>query len=225
MNASTDPTWFLNSGAYLFIGSSTWRTVFGELSSNDPWRTEYVFENPVDTDNGFHPQNIFRLVSIGTWQNVEQTLYFRIAKTNLSASPNRNESNGVLLFSNYADADNLYYAGIRVDGTAIIKKKINGNYYDLDQETIYPGVYDVNSSPNLMPQNVWIGLRTVTKTLPGGSVSIDVYIDKNGSGSWTQAAHGIDDGSDGGPALSGGHAGIRTDFMDVEFRQYSEQGI
>lgn len=224
MSQSSDSAWFLDSGAYFIMGNGIARTVFGELASNDPWRREYVDENPVDTDNGLHPQNIFRLISKNSWHNVDQTLYFRINRINLSTSWNRNESNGVLLLSGYRNQDNLYYGGIRVDGTSIIKKKINGDYYDLDQREVYPGNYDRTTSPNLLPLGKWIGLRTVTKALSSGDVSIDVYLDNDATGSWIQIAHAIDDGSEGS-VFTSGNVGVRTDFADVEFKQYLQQSI
>jgi hypothetical protein len=59
-----------------------------------------------------------------------------------SNSIHRMASNGVLLFNHYLDGDNLYYVGIRVDGSAIVKKKKDGVYYTMESKRVFPGKYD-----------------------------------------------------------------------------------
>jgi len=49
-------------------------------------------------------------------------------------------------------------------------------------------------------------------------------VDADGTGNWKLAAESVDDGM-GGPILESGHGGIRTDFMDVEFRDYDIREI
>lgn len=224
MQESSSPYWWLNSGAQLSISSSTGRTVYGELPQYSKWRIAYAAANPVDTDNGYHPQNIFRLVTRSKWQNFVQSMSFQVGKLNLSSSANRNASNGVLLFNRYQDSNNLYYAGIRVDGTAVIKKKINGTYYTMVQRPFYNNgsPYNRDTNPNLIPIQKWIGLKSEIKTNPDATVSIKFFIDRDKTGNWVLAAEAIDDGrSYGGNAiLNEGFAGIRTDFMDVEFDDY-----
>jgi hypothetical protein len=224
MGASNNANWWVSSGAYFYSANNIGNTILGALPASDPRRTIYAVSNPTDTDNGYHPQNIFRLVTRNHWKNFQQQVYFRIKKVNLSSSSNRNESNGILLFNRYQDAFNLYYAGVRVDGAAVIKKKIKGTYYTMAYDPIFPGhEYDRESSPNLLPLNSWIGLRTVVKTNTNGSVSIDLYTDIGKTGNWKLAASATDNNKEfGGKAFSkNGHAGIRTDFMDVEFKEYS----
>jgi hypothetical protein len=218
----TTTPWWINSGGQMLIEMGRGKTIQGSLPALSAWRVLYAANNPVDTDEGYHPQNIFRLVQTGIWKNFAQEGYFRIAKMNMSESPNRNASNGVLLFNRYVDSNNLYYAGIRVDGTAVIKKKKNGSYYTLAQKAVFTGTYDHDLKPNLLPLNTWLGLRAVIATGAEGSVIIDLYMDKNWTGTWTKILSATDDGiTKGGSTISsGGHAGIRTDFMDVEFDQY-----
>lgn len=224
MSESSSPHWWLNSGGYMKINSNgRGSTNLGSLPSTDPWRILYAKNNPVDTDLGLHPQNIFRLITKNKWGNARQETYFVIKSDNLSESSNRNQSNGLLHFNRYQDGSNLYYTGVRVDGSAIIKKKKNGTYYTLAEvKGVYPGSYNRTSSPNLLPKNKWIGIRSDVTNLAGGKVEIKVYIDKGWSGNWELVASAIDDGSKyGGSAITqGGYTGIRTDFMDVEFDNF-----
>src|SRR3989344_2193628 len=216
---SSSPYWWLNSGAKLIISNGKGKTVQKELSPDDKWRLIYLSSNQIDTDNGYHPQNIFRLITRSKWQNSQEIAYFRITRDQLSLSPNRDAHNGLLLMSRYQDGNNLYYSGIRVDGNAIIKKKINGVYYTLASKKIFPGVYDRTLNPSLLPKNTWIGLKAQVNNT-GGKVDIKLYMDKNRTGNWTLIAEAKDDGRYGSPILNEGYAGIRTDFMDVEFEDF-----
>lgn len=222
MNESLSQYWWVNSGAFFIKKDGVGKTLFGEIDTDSKWQSAYVKHNAVDTDTGIHPQNIFRLVTRSKWQSFTQEVYFEIAKLNMSASANRDVSNGVLLFNRYQNGDNLYYTGIRVDGMAVIKKKINGEYYTMAQKPFYDGVYNRNSNPNLIPMQKWIGVKSEIKTNFDNTVNIKVFIDKDKTGNWLLAATATDDGKSygGAPILSEGYAGIRTDFMDVEFDDY-----
>ena len=223
INETPSPYWWLNSGGQLFLKDHVGKTVQGELDKSNEWRLHYATSNPLDTDGGYHPQNIFRLVLRSQWQNFQQEVYFKIDTDNLSASPNRNASNGLLLFNRYQDGFNLYYTGIRVDGYAVIKKKIKGVYYTMSYKPFINGsAWDKNSNPDLLPKNTWIGLRSEVKTDPDGIVDIKLYVDNGKTGNWILVAEAKDDGKTygGGAILNEGHAGIRTDFMDVEFSDY-----
>ncbi len=225
---SSSKYWWVNSGGYMKIENGKGSTIKDSLKSIDPWRVVYSLSNPKDTDSGYHPQNIFRLISEKKWLNARHEVYFVARKDNLSTSSNRNQSNGLLLFNRYKDSDNLYYTGVRVDGSAIIKKKKNGIYYTLAEiQGIYPGNYDKNSSPNLIPKNKWVGLRSETMNIAGGAVEIRLYVDKEWKGEWELVAKTIDDGKKyGGSAFtSEGYTGIRTDFMDVEFENFRSKDI
>ncbi len=220
---SSSPYFWLNSGAKLIIKGGRGMTIQGDLPTNDYWRKLYSSSNPLDTDNGYHPQNIFRLTSRTKWQNIGQSVYFKIIQDQLSSSPNREEYNGLLLMSRYnQDGSTLYYAGLRVDGYAVIKKKINGQYSTLAYVKIFPGVYNRSTNPNLLPKNTWLGLRSETKTNPDGSVTLSLYLDKNWNGVWTLIAQTTDKAN---PITNQGYTGIRTDFMDVVFDNYDLRNI
>lgn len=219
---SNNTKWWVNSGAYLYSSNGNGSTILGDLSSINPWRVAFYLANPLDTDNGYHPQNIFRLVQKDLWKNLSQEAYFKIVKNNLSISPNRNASNGLLLFNRYLDEYSLYYTGIRVDGYAVIKKKLNGTYYTMDYKPVFNGKYDVSNNPNLIPLDTWIGLRSEVKTNSDGTVNIKLYMDNGKTGNWVLVAEATDNGKDfgNGAITDEGYAGIRTDFMDVLFDDY-----
>lgn len=222
MDESPDDSWWVNSGAYFFVKNSIGSTIQGSLGIDDPWRKRYASANPTDTDGGLRPQNIFRLVTKSIWQNAAQEGYFWINRYNASASPNRAEHNGFLFFNRYRDGNNLYYTGIRVDGRVVIKKKLAGRYYTLSSAPVYNGTYHRDLNPNLIPTGVWIGLKTVVRDNTDGSVTIEVYVDKAGNGSWSLAARALDNGTTwGSPIRGGAHAGIRTDFMDVDVSRHT----
>ena len=73
-----------------------------------------------------------------------------------------------------------------------------------------------------MPKNRWLGVRSVVTDAGEGKVNIKVYLDRNRTGEWQLVAEATDDGKKfGGKAITdAGHAGLRTDFMDVEFDDY-----
>ncbi|MBP6856251.1 MAG: hypothetical protein KBC42_02090 [Candidatus Pacebacteria bacterium] len=227
IGSSSSSRWWVNSGGRFVVNNNVGKTLFGNLSSNDLWYKEYLSSNPVDTDNGLHPQNIFRLVEREYWKNYTQQVYFNISKINVSASPNRNASNGVLLFNRYQSGDNLYYVGVRVDGAAVIKKKLNGIYYTMAYTKIFNGTYNQNTNENLIPLNSWIGVKSEVKDLSNGDVSIKLFVDNQRSGTWTEVLSTIDSPGLFGPSVvsSQGYAGIRTDFMDVAFDDYLIKAI
>lgn len=222
MAESSSPYWWLNSGGILNIEKNIGNTNIGELPKFSKWRLLYRISNPKDTDQGYHPQNIFRLVSRNTWKDFQMETYFKIIKDNLSSSTNRNVSNGLLLMSRYQDANNLYYVGIRVDGTAIIKKKWQGEYFTLAQEKIFSGIYNRQSNPSLLPKDKWIGISTIIKNNIDGSVSIELLLDTDDNKQWETIMKTVDykGGSDHDPIINSGSNGIRTDFMDVQFRDF-----
>ena len=221
---SPNPYWWLNSGGLFYSKDGVGKTIQKELPQYSKWRLAYALSSPIDTDNGYHPQNIFRLVSRNKWKNFEQEVYFKVNKINASESPNRNGSNGVLFFNRYQNGDNLYYAGIRVDGVAVIKKKINGKYYTLAKKQFYTNdkPYNRNANPNLIPNEKWLGIKSEVKTNPDKSVSVKLFIDNEKNGNWVLALEAKDDNEfySGPPILNDGYAGLRSDFMDVEFDDY-----
>ena len=219
MERSASPDWWLNSGGWFLQRGGIGSTWTGEAPAGSTWRDIYYRTNPWDTDKGTHPQNHFRLITRTRWQSPKQRVYFRIAGDNPSASTNRNPSNGVLLFIRYRDADNLLYAGVRVDGSAVIKRKSGGAYTTLAEAPWFPGTYNRASSPNLIPHQEWIGLRTVMQT-GGDTVTIQLYVDPDQSGFWILALQAEVNADPSPDAIQSGFGGIRTDFMDVEFDDY-----
>ncbi len=227
MDKSSSPYWWLDSGAKLIIADGAASTIQGDLPKDNPWYEIYAVDNPTDTDGGIHPQSLLRLVSRSKWENVRIEASFMITGDHFSASEQRYASNGLLLMNRYArDGQTLYYAGIRVDGTAVIKKKFHGDYYTMAQEQIFPGTYDRDAHPNLLPHDTWIGLRSEITTNADGSVTVKLYYKL--SGGWILALVARDDGKkyDNTPPIMGrAYIGIRTDFMDVKFGPFSAVGI
>ncbi len=221
MKESSNEKWWLNSGGRVFFDGRLIETIQGELPLGDKWRREYESSNPLDTDNGHYPQNIFRLVTTSKWQNFTQQVYFKVTNDNLSKSPNRGRWSGVFLLNRYLNGNNLYYTGVRVDGAAGIKKKIGGVYYTLAYKKIFPGVYNRTSSPNLLPHNEWLGLKGETSDLSDGKVGIRLFMKEIGT-EWRNVLTATDSGT---LIRNAGYGGIRTDFMDVEFDDYRIEEI
>jgi hypothetical protein len=212
--------WWLNSGGYYFERRGYSQTMHGELPEGDAWRERHNKTNPRDTEEGRRPQNIFRLVGKQQFESITHEIYFNITAYNLTASPERTASNGLLLMSCYQDGDNLYYAGVRVDGRVVIKKKYRGVYYDLvRQSQVYPGEYNKDTNPNLLPIGEWIGVRTEVSVAEEGT-TIRLFLGMSGSGTWELVAQTTDDGSIAGLPFQSGRVGIRTDFMDAKFRNH-----
>lgn len=219
MDESSSPYFWLNSGGELHLENGVGKTVQGDLSAGNVWRLLYNANNALDTDDGYYPQNLFRLVTKGMWNNTEQSIRFKITQLNMTDTPNRDGYSGVLLMSRYQDGNNLYYAGIRMDGDAVIKKKHNGSYTTLAQEDLFgsDAGYNKNTNPNMIPGNTWMGLKSVVYTDSSGDVRVEVWLDRNDNGNWEQIASAVDTSQTiDGPA----HAGIRTDYLDVHFDDY-----
>ncbi|MDF2460600.1 MAG: hypothetical protein K0S68_3 [Candidatus Saccharibacteria bacterium] len=220
---SADPNWWLNSGARLDIRDGVAQTIQGSLDPEDPWHRAYASNS--GADRGRHPQNLFRLVLRQEYQNPEQQFYFRVDQINLSKDPERDAWSGVFSMSRYGDqGDTLYYTGFRVDGSAVIKKKVGGVYADsLAEVPVFDGAeYDRTKNPNLLPEDRWIGLRSAVTTNANRTVSITLWVDVDGNGLWQQVAQATDSSTSGMPPITGsGLVGIRTDFMDASLRDYS----
>ncbi len=216
-----DPAWWLSSGARVHRTGKTVTTVQGKLADTDQFRLLYAASNPIDTDNGYRPQNILRLVTRAKFKNFNQQVFFNINQINTSKSLNRNQSNGVFFFNRYQDSNNIYYVGIRVDGSAVVKKKLNGRYYLLKSVAVYPGRYNRETLPNLLPIKRRIGIKTVIVNKANNNVDIKMYLNDNQLGSgWTKVLQIEDTGADVERILKRGYAGIRSDFMDVSFDSY-----
>lgn len=215
--------WHLVSGGQALIQEGQIGTIQGALSSSSKWRKAYLRKNPLDTNNGFLPQNIFLLLSREIYEHPLSQVYFNIQKTNLTESPNRSEWNGVYLVSRHKDTSNFYLAGLRVDGQASIRKKVAGVYTTLAVEPVFTSsVYDKDLEPNLIPQDKWTGLRSTLTTDVDGRVRIVLEGDLAGTGEWQVLAEAVDSGvlvEDSAPT------GLKSDFMDVIYTGYSVEEI
>ena len=222
MAESGDPCWWLSSGALLSLADGVARTVHGPLADDAVWRLRYAASNPVDTDEGRHPQNLLRLVTRARLADARQEVRFRISRVNLSQSRERGEWSGVFLFLRYLDHDNLYYGGLRMDGTAVIKKKTQGAYATLAQTPVYgrPELYDRRDNPSLLPIGRWIDLAAEVGNEADGSVRIRLFV-RTDAGDWQRVAEARDARENGAPIREAGHGGLRSDFVDVEFTDYA----
>jgi hypothetical protein len=223
ISQSSDPRWWVNSGGELLIDKGIARTMQGDSEPGTKWYEAYKRTTSVDTDGGLHPQNIFRLVLRNKWLDYSQQVFAKIIKDNVSDSPQRDDSNGLFLFNRYYDGDNIYYTGLRVDGAVVIKKKYKGAYYTMAYKKILNlPKYNRTDNPSLLPKDTWIGIKSEVKNLENNKVQVDFYTDIGQTGTWKLGISATDDNkSYGGISLiKSGYAGIRTDFMDVQFKNY-----
>ena len=220
---SKNDLWWLSSGGLFYIKDGFSSTIHGELSLDDKWRNAYQKSKPESTDEGKHPQNIFRLVSKKEYHSYEQLMYFRINNIVDSNSQERKESNGIFFFNRYQDDNNLYYAGLRVDGFAVIKKKIGGQYFTMDYKRVYDSnnAYNKDSNNCLIPKNKWIGLKVVVVDVIN-KVSIKLFVDNENDGEWKLVSEAEDYSNTYGakPFFNSGNVGIRTDFLESDFRDF-----
>ncbi len=227
-DASRSPYFWLNSGGRLTIENGIGKTIQGVLPESDRWYQEYKESDSKDTDEGARPQNIFRLLTRSNWKNPSVSVDFYITADNFSESNNRNASNGVLFMSRYQDGNHLYYAGVRVDGTAVIKKKYGGIYHTLAQQGVFPGAYKGEQDErNLLPHGTWVSLRMDTETTPDSSVVVRLFMRTSKSVPWKLLLEVVDRGQYAATLPIGISApvGIRTDFMDVQFRNFRVEEI
>ncbi len=220
MKESSSPYFWLNSGAYLILKDGNGLTNHGALAATNFWRRAYSSSNALDTADGYYPQNLFRLVTKSTWNNVEESVRFKIDAVNTTDTPNRDGYSGILLMSRYRDSANLYYAGIRMDGTAVIKKKRQGTYSTLaSSQNLFDQNehYNRDTNPNLIPEGQWMRLRTIVTDEANGGTNIELWLDRNDSGTWERIASATDSAN---PITGPAYAGIRTDYMDISFDDY-----
>ncbi len=220
---SQNKNWWLNSGGIFFARDGVGKTISGDLPLNSPMRITYNIWNSKDSNQGKNPQNLFRLITKEDHQNFSEEFYFKIKKINSSESDNKNSSNGVFMFIRREDDENLYYAGIRVDGRAVIKKKVNGAYKTLALEQLYFSKErsEKEADKELIPLDSWLGLRAIVENKANNRVSIKLYHDTGKTGHWNLAAEALDElKDDESKLLNSGGGGIRTDFADVEFDDF-----
>jgi hypothetical protein len=223
METSSSPYFWLNSGGQFAFKDGVGKTVEGSLGSFNTWRLLYANSNPLDTSGGYQPQNLLRLITRSKWRDAAQSIQFKIVKLNMIETPNRDRWSGVFLMSRYLNGDNLYYAGVRMDGMAVIKKKYQGTYYTLAIEKIFEADsdFDRNTNPNLIPGNRWMNIKSIVRNQTDGSVLIELWLDKEGSGQYQKAVSAVDKpGSNGSVLTASGYAGIRSDYMDLYLDDY-----
>ncbi|HVS79738.1 MAG TPA: LamG domain-containing protein [Candidatus Paceibacterota bacterium] len=218
---SDSKDWWVESGGLLKLNNGVGETLEGNLPDDDSMRKKYAKSDPTESDNGYHPQNIFRMFTQNEWQDSEQTMYMKVMGSNLFNPKNSNSFNGLSLVARYQDDSDYYYLGVQMDGKAVIKKKKGGQFETLDSESLFSGKYDPAQNPNLIPDNKLIGLRSRVINNSDGSVSLQLYVDTSGKGSWKLAAQAVDKGRDlGAPLTKAGNGGVITDYMNVEFSDY-----
>lgn len=221
MTESASPYFWLDSGGKLLIANGIGSTIQGTLPASDRWSALYATLLPTISDGGTHPQNAFRLFTKQSLQNVSASVYLNRKASNLSNAANRHAYNGESIFARYKDTKNFYYAGIREDGSAVIKKQVNGQYQTLTSKKVFPGTYNTLSNYNLIPLSKWIGLKLIVTDTPTGP-KLDFYTDIGKTGAWTLALSVVDDPKKFGAAVTGaGFVAIETDFSDVEIDDFS----
>lgn len=210
---SLNPYWWVKSGGQMAVNGGAGKTFQGSIPRRSFWQKRYSSLNPIDTKNGYLPQNVFSVLTRTSWQNGDYQAYFKQNNFNAVSSPNRNIDSGLALLARYSDDNNYYRGAFTLDGSLVISKKVNGTSYTLSRNTYFTGTY--NGANNLIPKGYWYGLKLKIENI-NNTVRIGIYADKSG-GSWELINEIVDDGSLGAPLLGSGYAGIKTDFMDVEF--------
>jgi hypothetical protein len=219
---SRNPRWWVSAGGRVTFAEGTAYTIQGSLPPWDPWARAYARTKPVDTEQGRRPQNVFRMVTRETGRTFRQRVSVRIRSTNLAASTERGPFSGIFLESRFLNDNNFYVAGLRFDGQAVIKKRREAEAFTVAIAPVYPGTYDRQSNPNLLPQNRWFSIRSTIHDVPGGvRILLEIHDPALGP-DWIPVLDVLDGpgGADGRPVVGAGSAGIRTDFMDVQLDDY-----
>lgn len=213
---SSSPYFWLVSGGRFTVGNGMGQTIQGSLSWSDPLRAYYANHAAVSSDNGAHPQNMFFMLTRGSIQNVAIQTYIRHTADNLANSANRQPYNGEMLIARYKDTNNYYIAGIRDDGSVVIKKKTKGSYQTLASTKLISGTYS-STNPDLIPKNTWIGLRFIVTDTASGAPALTLFTDVGKTGVWQQNLSVTDDTTTYGAPISGsGLVGIESDYADMQ---------
>lgn len=159
---------------------------------------------------------IYQLFNKTSVTNASVQIDVNRVKDNLSNSADRKSYLGESIITRYTDANNYYYAGIRADGAAVIKKKVNGVYTTLAQKQVLPGTYSTTNY-DLMPQGKWMSLKLVVADNAGGQPVLTFSTDIGRTGTWTQALAVTDTSA---ALKSAGLVGIQNDYADAQFDNF-----
>lgn len=213
---SSSPYLWLKSGALLPISGTTGTSLQGSLPTTSTWRTIYAKRDSGASDNGAHPQNLFRLMTKGTVANPAAQVYVNRVRDNLANTANRHGYNAESLITRYQDENNFYFASIRADGYAVIKKKTGGVYQTLVAKKIFSGTWSATTNPDLIPLNNWIGMKFSVVPNASGNPVLSLYTDVGKTGLWTPALSVTDDPLKfGSPITAPGLVGIQSDYADI----------
>jgi hypothetical protein len=201
-------TYRLLAGGYATVTEDGLETIQGAVEKDDPWRSKYLRSNAMDTESGYYPQNVFRLVTVESYKDSSTEVYFNVRNFNPSTSPNKNDSNGVYILSRYTEVGNFYMAGLDMLGNAVIRKRLWGAYTTLTDAKLLEA----------LPRDTLIGLRLVTETL-SDTTQLKLYVDQG------EGLKLVMEVEDTGEIIKEGYAGLRSDFMDVVYENFKVENI
>ena len=219
MAQSTSPyLWLLSGGRMIVTTGGIGETIQGDLLANDRLYRVYSARSAVSSDNGAHPQNVFKMFGRDSVQNPSAQIYINRIKDNTSNPVNRRPYDGESLLARYQDVNNYYYGGLREDGGIVIKKKTNGVFQTLVSKQLFAGAYNSATNPDLIPRNQWIGLKFVVDSTHSTNPMISLYTDVGQTGTWQLALSVVDDPVKYGNAITNaGLVGIESDYADAQF--------
>ncbi len=211
--ASWSPYLWLQSGGYLDIANGVGSTITGALPVSDPMHATYANAYAVSSDGGAHPQNLFRLFTKASMGDGSASIYVDRTADNLANTANRRPYTGESVIVRYQDAGHYYYAGIRDDGYAVIKKDVGGTYETLAAAKVFPGTYNSASNPSLIPLGQWIGMKLDAVNTSSG-VALTFSTDVGKTGTWKPVLSATDTSN---PITAAGTVGIESDYSDASF--------
>ncbi|MES2216426.1 MAG: fibronectin type III domain-containing protein [Patescibacteria group bacterium] len=220
ISGSPSPYWWLETGGRMYLSNCLGSTILGKVPEGSPLQVHYSSIYKILSDNGSHPQNLFQLFMRTSLSNASEEIYVNVQAHNLTNAMNRAPWNGISLFLRYVDENAHYYAGIRDDGYAVIKKKRDGIYQTLVSKKIFPGTYNATTNFSLIPSQQWIGLKIIVADDSLGRPHLSLFMDKGRTGEWLLVSEVIDDPLRFGPKIAAGICGMRSDFMDLLFDDF-----
>lgn len=165
-----------------------------------------------------YQQNDFRLIERFMRTNIMQEVHFNLRHINMAETPSRDADKGIFVYARYYDVSNHYYAGITLDGRAVIRIVTNGVMKTLASTPLYmaDGGYDRDTNPNVIPGKKWIGLSTHAD-LVGGKMHLSLDVGSIDSGRWIWGAMFTSIVDSNPPVVLRGpcYGGIRSDYFDT----------